>query len=95
MAEFPGNLRWLTVMTSLGKPSCNWRSWFLCETEHPVELLVSSGYYFDEVLNSFRWWLQPDGKAVVQSDQMKPQLPVRQRASKKQTDSKSCCCYPF
>ncbi len=50
-------------MTSLGKPSCDWRSWFLCWNAEAFELFVSSSYYFDEVLNSFRWCLQPDGKA--------------------------------
>ncbi len=36
------------------------------------------GIIFDEVLNAFRWCLQPDGKAVVQC----VQLPVRQRVRK-------------
>ncbi len=55
-------------MTSLGKPSCDWRSRFL--NAEAVELFDSSCYYFDEVLNAFRWCLQPDGKAVVQRDQL-------------------------
>ncbi len=67
-----------SCVTSLGKPSCDWRSRFLCWNAEAVELFDSSCYYFDEVLNAFRWCLQPDGKAVVQRDQ----LPVRQRASK-------------
>ncbi len=82
--EISDGLRRCCVM-SLGKPSCYWQSWFLCWNTEAVELFVSS-YYFDEVLNSFRWCLQPDGKAVVQHDQ----LPVCQRASKKKQTSKSC-----
>ncbi len=73
---FPGNLCGLTspLRDVTGKPSCDWRSWFLCWNAEALELFVSSCYYFDEVLNAFRWWLQPDGKAVVQCDQ----LPVHQ-----------------
>ncbi len=46
-----------------GKPSCDWRSWFLCWNAEAVELFVSSCYNFAELLNAFRWCLQPDGKA--------------------------------
>ncbi len=84
MAEGIPTADFRRCVKSLGKPSHHWRlPGPFVEMEDAVELLVLSCYYgFEEFSNSFRCQLQPDGKAVVQRDQMKPKLPVHQRASK-------------
>ncbi len=44
-------------VTSLGKPTCDWRSWFLCWNAEDVERLA--GVVIEALNNYFRWSLRP------------------------------------
>ncbi len=89
---FYGNLRWLKSLLCdvTWKPSCHWWSWLLCWTR---KLFVSSCYYYDNVLNAFGWFLQPDGEARVHVREQTSKS--RGQSEERKEESVFSCCGQF